>query len=143
MSESANPAGVSSAVIFRSAGGLFAVPMQDVIEINSRTDLTPLPCLPDYILGVINLMGSVTPVIDLRRRLDFEDCEYGPRSCLMVLRHGEESAAIKVDEVLTSKRYLPESFLPLPDPKSVIAGYITDGGEEIQLIRTEMLFEKK
>ena len=68
MSESANPAGVSSAVIFRSAGGLFAVPMQDVIEINSRTDLTPLPCLPDYILGVINLMGSVTPVIDLRRR---------------------------------------------------------------------------
>ena len=79
MSESANPAGVSSAVIFRSAGGLFAVPMQDVIEINSRTDLTPLPCLHDYILGVINLMGSVTPVIDLRRRLAFEDCEYGAK----------------------------------------------------------------
>lgn len=32
--------------------------------------------------------------------------------------------------------------MPLPDPKSVIAGYITDGGEKIQLIRTEMLFEK-
>lgn len=46
MSESANPAGVSSAVIFRSAGGLFAVPMQDVIEINSRTDLTPCPACP-------------------------------------------------------------------------------------------------
>lgn len=57
-------------------------------------------------------------MIDLRRRLDFEDCEYGPRSCLMVLRHGEESAAIKVDEVLTSKRYLPESFCRCPTPRA-------------------------
>ena len=47
-----------------------------VQEIKGLTDITRVPFTPDFIKGVINLRGSVLPVIDLKKRLGLQPTEY-------------------------------------------------------------------
>lgn len=133
--------GVRTAVTFKCGGELFAFTADCLTEINNRSDFTPIPALPDYISGVINIMGDVIPVIDLRRRLGFPDCEYTRRSCLMVIRSGENRAAVRVDEAVTALEYGVGDFMELPEKGGFIAGYITSGGGRIQVINEERIFE--
>lgn len=133
-----------SAVTFRCGGELFAFRIGEVIEINTRTDYTFVPKLPKYIVGVLNLMGDVIPVVDFRRRLGFPDIEYGIRSCQIVVRHEEYVAAVRVDGVNTSIELTQDNYLSLPDSDSIISGYITDSdGGRISLINTERFFDIK
>jgi purine-binding chemotaxis protein CheW len=62
-----------------------AVPIDDVREILQVTRLTPLPRTPAFVRGVMNLRGSVVPVIDLGVRLGQDATELGRRSCIVVV----------------------------------------------------------
>ena len=53
----------------------FAVAINKVREVLDVTTLTKVPRMPDFISGVINLRGSVVPVIDLGYRLGMEKVE--------------------------------------------------------------------
>ncbi|SDA15545.1 purine-binding chemotaxis protein CheW [Ruminococcus sp. YE71] len=130
---------METAVIFRSEGGLYAFRIDVLLEIITRSEFTSVPCLPDCIIGVINRMGDVIPVIDLRLRLGFPAPEeYGGRSCLMVINSRNTVAAVRVDEAVTSVS-LENNFIPLDDD-SVIEG-ITHGenGERISVIDADKL----
>lgn len=122
-----------TAVTFRSEGGLFAIRMDSLLEIIARSDFTFVPGLPECMIGVINRMGDVIPVIDLRLRLGFPLIEYGPRCCLMVIEHGGTVAAVRVDEALTSVS-LEDNFLELGND-SIIAGLANgENGERISVL---------
>ena len=54
---------------FRLSGEEYALMVADVQEVLKIFQLTPVPNTPAYILGVISLRGTVTPVYDLSRRL--------------------------------------------------------------------------
>lgn len=136
-------AGRNTAVIFRSNGEYFAFPIESIIEINSRREFTKIPRLPNYISGVINLMGDVIPVIDFRRRLGFPDGEYMDRSCLIVINSEENTAAVRVDEVITSLEYGGDSYMEIPEGGSIIAGYIMEKDRErISVINAAKIFEQ-
>lgn len=136
-------AGMKTAVIFRSNGEYFAFPIERIIEINSRREFTRIPKLPDYISGVINLMGDVIPVIDFRRRLGFPDGEYTDRSCLIVINSEENTAAVRVDEVITSLAYGGDGYMEIPEGGSMVAGYIIKkNGERISVIDAARIFEQ-
>ena len=73
-------------------------------EIKVLTDITRVPFAPDYIKGVINLRGSVLPVIDLKRRIGLEDAPYTDATRIIIMKIGEFSIGMIVDavtEVLT------------------------------------------
>ncbi|MFA7005416.1 MAG: chemotaxis protein CheW, partial [Verrucomicrobiia bacterium] len=55
-------------LVFRLAGEEYGFPVLKVQEIVQWTELTRVPRVPDFILGVINLRGKVVPVIDLHVR---------------------------------------------------------------------------
>lgn len=63
----------------------YAVETLRVREIIGMLDITPLPQMPNYVRGVINLRGRIIPVIDLRLRLGMQPLEYGSRTCVVVL----------------------------------------------------------
>ena len=76
----------------------------NVQEIKVLTDITRVPFAPDYIKGVINLRGSVLPVIDLKRRIGLEDAPYTDATRIIIMKIGEFSIGMIVDavtEVLT------------------------------------------
>ncbi|MGH2386884.1 MAG: chemotaxis protein CheW, partial [Chloroflexota bacterium] len=55
-------------VVFRLADGSYAVDIATVREIIRPQLITVVPLAPPFVVGVINLRGSIVPVLDLRRR---------------------------------------------------------------------------
>ena len=64
---------------------VFAVNVLQVKEILDVINITRVPQMPDYMLGVINLRGSVVPVIDLRCKFGMEKGEKHQDNCIVVL----------------------------------------------------------
>ena len=74
----------SELIAFRLGGQEFCVDIMSVRDIRGWTQTTPLPHSPDYVKGVINLRGSVLPVIDLAARLGFTATEPTARHVIVV-----------------------------------------------------------
>lgn len=70
---------------FLLSGEEYGVPILDVREIIAYQDVTPLPRMPAYIRGVINLRGRIIPVVDLRLKLGMQAPEKTNMTCIVVL----------------------------------------------------------
>ncbi len=88
---------------FELAGEQYGLQILNVREIIGMMDITPLPQLPPYVKGVINLRGKVIPVIDLRLRFGLDAGDYHERTCIIVVevkgRNGPVLVGVVVDTV--------------------------------------------
>jgi purine-binding chemotaxis protein CheW len=95
----------------------FGVDILKVQEIMVWEDVTRIPNAPEYVMGVLNLRGSIVPVYDLRMRLGMEFVEYNAETVVIILRvfgsNGERNIGIAVDEVsdvlLTSNQAIKDA----------------------------------
>jgi purine-binding chemotaxis protein CheW len=71
---------------FIMQGEEYGVDILAVQEIRGWESATPVPNSPSYIKGVINLRGTIVPIIDLRGRFDLSILEYGPETVVIVLK---------------------------------------------------------
>jgi purine-binding chemotaxis protein CheW len=74
----------SQYLTFALGGEMFAVRILNVKEIIEYGKLTGIPMMPTFIRGVINLRGSVVPVIDLAARFGGQPTGVGKRSCIVI-----------------------------------------------------------
>lgn len=87
-------------LVFRLGDDEFALPIAVVDEVARRPDrITRLPNTPDFLDGVINLRGEVTPVIDQRRRFRMPALEDAAGQRLVVVRTERHRAGLIVDAV--------------------------------------------
>lgn len=70
-----------------------------VQEIKGLTDITRVPFASDFIEGVINLRGSVLPVVDLKKRIGLEATDYTPNTRIVIVKTDDISVGMIVDEV--------------------------------------------
>lgn len=70
---------------FAAGGETLALGILHVREIIEYGRVTPVPMLPAFVRGVINLRGSVVPVIDLAARLGRAPGTIGRRSCIVIV----------------------------------------------------------
>jgi len=75
----------SQYLTFSLGGEMFAVGILNVKEIIEYGHLTEIPMMPAFIRGVINLRGSVVPVIDLRLKFGMSKTETTINTCIIVL----------------------------------------------------------
>ena len=75
----------SQYLTFTLGGEMFAVAILNVKEIIEYGNLTEIPLLPAFIRGVINLRGSVVPVIDLSARFGGKTTEVSRRTCIVIV----------------------------------------------------------
>jgi len=68
-------------------------------EIRAWSATTPIPHSPDYLCGVVNLRGTVVPVLDLSQRLGFGRTEPSERHVIIVIEIGNELHGMIVDAV--------------------------------------------
>ena len=71
---------------FVVAGEEFGVDILRVQEIRGWSRPMPLPNMPPYIKGVINIRGDIVPLADLRERLGLPSVAYGPTTVIVVVR---------------------------------------------------------
>lgn len=70
---------------FKVGEELFAASVEKVLEILEVTKITKVPKSPAYMRGVINLRGSVLPVIDTRQKFGMPPMAETVNACIMVL----------------------------------------------------------
>jgi purine-binding chemotaxis protein CheW len=88
---------------FIMAGEEYGVDILAVQEIRGWEPTTVVPNAPDYIKGVINLRGTIVPIMDLRSRFNLERVEYSPVTVVIILKveteRGGRVMGIVVDAV--------------------------------------------
>lgn len=95
----------------------YGISVKNVTEIVSMQNITHVPEMPHYIKGIMNLRGTIIPVMDLRLRFGLEEKVYNERSCIIILNIDEFDIGVVIDkvaEVITIYRddlvKLPESY---------------------------------
>ncbi|MBI3776015.1 MAG: purine-binding chemotaxis protein CheW [Gammaproteobacteria bacterium] len=100
-------------------GEEYGVDILRVQEIKGWDSATPIPNTPDYVRGVINLRGTIVPIIDLRARFGLERVPYGPTTVVIVLKvmHGNASRimGIVVDAVSEVYNVSQQDLKPAPE----------------------------
>ncbi len=99
---------------------VFAMDIRTVREIIQCGPMTPLPLMPGFVRGVINLRGAVVPVIDLQARFGRPPALLGKRTCIVIfdaLRDGERvelgllvDAVSEVIDIAASQIEPPPNF---------------------------------
>ena len=63
----------------------YAINISCIKEIMEHTEITPIPMMPEFFRGAINLRGSVVPVIDISNRLGLGVSQISKRSCIVIV----------------------------------------------------------
>lgn len=116
----------------------FGIDILYVTEIIGLQQITPVPDLPEYIKGIINLRGKIIPVMDIRLRFKKDFRVYDERTCIIVVDIGDISIGLIVDRV-SEVIDIPENNISLPPKlaKSTTNTYVKSigkVGEEVKLI---------
>ena len=100
-------------VVFRLAGELYGVDISGVSEIVRMQSVTRLPKTPDFIEGMIDVRGTIYPVIDLRKRFDVVVGESTDESRIVLVEIGGRSVGVIVDAVVQVLRVSRDKVTPL------------------------------
>ncbi|RYH09738.1 chemotaxis protein CheW [Tropicimonas sp. IMCC6043] len=98
---------------FRVGEQEYSVDIMSVREIRGWTRPTPLPHSADYVRGVINLRGTVLPIVDLSRRLGIPVGEASERNVIIVAHIRHQAVGLLVDAV-SDILAIPESDMQPP-----------------------------
>jgi purine-binding chemotaxis protein CheW len=74
----------SQYLTFRLGEEVFALEISQVREVLDYTPITRVPRMPDFMRGVINLRGSVVPVVDLRLKFGMSATERTVNTCIII-----------------------------------------------------------
>ncbi|MBI5659644.1 MAG: chemotaxis protein CheW [Nitrosomonadales bacterium] len=81
---------------------MFAIPILNIKEIIEYGTLTTVPMMPEFIRGVINLRGSVVPVVDLSVRFGRKAAAATKRTCIVIIEIESEDEKQDVGVVVDS-----------------------------------------
>ncbi len=97
---------------------LFAVEVSKVREVLDYTEITKIPKTPEFMRGVINLRGSVVPVIDLRLKFGMTKTEVKVNTCIIVLEVNMEAETVILGALADSVQEVfdlePDQIEPAP-----------------------------
>lgn len=99
---------------FRLGDEEYGVEILAVQEIKGGAAITPIPGTPPHVRGVMNLRGTILPVVDLRARLGGGAGGAGPFPVIVVVRIGERMVGLLVDAVSDVVELAAADIQPAP-----------------------------
>jgi len=132
---------------FKVENGDYGIEISYITEILGVQEITPVPHTHDYVKGIINLRGTIVPIIDMRLRFGLPEVEYTDRTCIVVLSMSDMNVGLIVDEIqevsdidASCIQPPPKTRLNMADSQFVKAiGMVGEGVK--QLLDVEMVFE--
>lgn len=85
-------------IIFRLGSEYFATETEKIQNISDMMQITKVPTAPEHIKGLINLRGSIKPLVDISMLLNIKT--EGNQENIIILKLDEEEIGIAVDEVV-------------------------------------------
>lgn len=94
---------------------VYGIELQHVIEIIQVEPITPVPNVPTYIKGIINLRGKIVPVIDVRLKFHQMEIEYDEKTCIIVVTIEGMQVGLIVDSVSEVATVQPSNLAAPPE----------------------------
>ncbi len=91
----------------------FAVSTEHVIEIITNYTVTPVPLVPHFIKGIINVRGQILPILDMRLRLGLAE-QKSETSCTIILEIGSIMVGLVVDAICQVIDIHQDQLTPVP-----------------------------
>lgn len=135
-------------VVFHLVGQEFALPINVVREITRLpAELNRVPKTPDFVAGMMNLRGSVLPVIDMRRRFGMPSAERSDRQRILVIEMDNMATGFVTDAVIEVLRLSQHQVEPSPplsaEQKKIIEQVVnlSQTGRMIQVLTASALLQ--
>jgi purine-binding chemotaxis protein CheW len=132
-------------ITFQLGEQVLGIDIMAIREIRAWSPATPLPNVPAYVRGVVNLRGVVLPVLDLRHRIGWGETEPTARHVIIVVRVGEQLQGLIVDAVNDIVAINPEDIQPLPEVgdgrPSFLEGLVTVEDRMITIVALDRLVD--
>lgn len=126
--------------------GVYGVAIRHVLQILNMQEINPMPEMPAYMKGFINLRGNVIPVVSMRERFGQFDESYTDRTCIIIVQVGDREIGLIVDAIKETLTIEPENVCPQPTTSQnsenvYIIGIAKLGGGQVSiLIDSQKLF---
>ncbi len=137
------------AVVFNLADQVYAVDINDVLEIIRPETITRVPGSPDFVEGVIKLRGRVIPVIDLAGRFGLaRTAPAAENSKIMIVEAGGATVGMVVDNVAEVLQFSREQIKPPPQivtgrETAYLKGIVLAGERLIILLDVDRILHEK
>ncbi|HQY75703.1 MAG TPA: chemotaxis protein CheW [Rhodoferax sp.] len=112
--------GAREYLTFRLDQEEYGIDILKVQEIRGYEPPTRVANAPDFLKGVVNLRGTIVPIVDMRLKFNCEKAEYNAFTVVIILNLRSRIVGIVVDSVSDVMELPPESIKPAPDIDSVI-----------------------
>ena len=122
----------------------YGVDILKVQEIRGYEKVTPIPSAPEYLKGVVNLRGTIVPVIDMRVKFGMSEPRYDAFTVVIILRLAHRVIGIVVDAVSDVVALAHDEVKSAPQlgtvvDASFIAGLATQNDRMVLLLDIEKL----
>jgi purine-binding chemotaxis protein CheW len=126
-------------IAFHVGEQTYCIDIITVREIRGWTPATPLPHAPSFVRGVINLRGSVLPVVDLAARLGLPMKEPTGRHAVIGVQSNGQIVGLLVEAVSNIMTIAPDAIQPTPEvaselSKSFIQGIVAADQQVISVL---------
>jgi purine-binding chemotaxis protein CheW len=127
-----------SYVLCELAGATYALPSNQIQQLEMVVTPTPVPNAPPFVDGVVSVRGQVIPAVSLRARFGFPRVAHDVRSRLVIVRALGRTVGLIVDSAREFANVAPDDIKPLPDGIGGTSGRYLRGiaqkGERLLLI---------
>jgi purine-binding chemotaxis protein CheW len=107
--------GARKIISFMLDDELFGAEIDEVAEIMEMTTIMPIPNVADFVVGLINLRGTIVPVVDLRARFGLNRNPWTSDSRIVIMKEGTLLVGVVVDRMWESLRLPSDAFQPAPE----------------------------
>ncbi len=138
-------------IAFKLGKELVSVPIEQIVEITTNKDITPVPKAPSYVIGVMNLRGKIVPVVNLKEHLgiDFEISEdIYKKNKIVILDTPKGEVGVIVDEIVGSLKFFEDEILPEPIGTvgievRFVSGVVQLDGELLIILNIDSIFNRE
>jgi purine-binding chemotaxis protein CheW len=125
--EKSNQENVSSYLTFQIGTEIFGTSVNNVINILEMTKITRIPQALKHMKGVINLRGSILPILDARLKLNLPETEYTTNTCILVLEITDRKESLQLGVIVDNVQEVIElSDADIQPPPSLGTNYQAD-----------------
>jgi purine-binding chemotaxis protein CheW len=112
-------------VEFRLANERYGIETAFLVEVQPLKSVTPVPCTPAFVRGLINVRGRILAVIDLKKCFDLAAEGTGDRQAVLIVRSAELEVGLLADAVVGSRSVPLSALQPtLPTLTGIGAEYL-------------------
>lgn len=133
---------MSKVIVFRSGKEEYAIPLQSVMSIEKVAGISPIPEMPGYVAGMIEIREQIIPVIDLEYIFYHHIVSRNENTRLIIIQVGKHSLGILVNEAKEIIEISPDQVKQiglLANSVAYISGVASMKGRLVIIINPEVL----